>query len=103
MSLSAHGHYIPKSIYDPTLIGPEDPGYSPSLANSINTNRVAGAFYLSLMATYNVLDSGKRHLQVYFGVDNATDKNPPLMPGRANNTFFDPVGRYYKMGARFQY
>ncbi|WP_404710880.1 TonB-dependent receptor plug domain-containing protein [Sphingomonas sp. MMS24-J13] len=103
MSLTAHGHYVPKSVYDPTLVGPGDPGYSPSLANSIDPNRVAGAFYLSLMATYNVLDRGKQHLQLYFGVDNVADKNPPLMPGRANNTFFDPVGRYYKMGARFQY
>lgn len=102
-SLTAHGHYIPRSVYDPTLIGPEDAGYSPTLSNSIDPNRVGGAFYLSLAVSYNIIDDGRHRVQLYGGVDNVTDKDPPLMPGRANNTFFDPVGRYYKAGLRFQY
>lgn len=102
-SFTAHGHYVPKSVYDPTLIGPEDAGYSPTLSNSIDPNRVNGAFYLSLAVSYNVIDNGKHRVQLYGGVDNVTDKDPPLMPGRSNNTFFDPVGRYYKAGLRFQY
>jgi len=102
-SFTAHGHYVPKSTYDPTLIGPDDPAYDPSLGNSINRNKVSGAFYLSLMASYNLIDNDKHRMQLYVGVDNVTDKDPPLMPGRANNTFFDPVGRYYKFGVRVMY
>ena len=104
LSVNVRAHYIPKSVYDPTLIGPEDPGYSPFLSNSISSNRVASAIYWNLGASYNFINSDRHRLQLFGGIDNLFDKNPPAnQPGRGNNVFFDPVGRYFKVGVRLSY
>lgn len=103
LSLTLHGHYIPKSKYDPTLIGPEDPGFSPTLANSINTNRVGAALYLDAHAQYDVVRTGRRVIQIFGGVENLTNMAPPpQQPGRGSSVFFDPVGRYYRVGVRLK-
>ncbi len=102
LSLTAHGHYIPKSVYDPTFVGPEDPGYSPFLANSINTNRVSARLYVDLHAQYDVVHDGAKVVQVFGAVENVSDTPPPMMPGRGNNTFYDPIGRYYRVGVRLK-
>lgn len=100
LSITAHGHYIDGGYYDTTLVGPQDPGYSPFLSNSINTNRIGSAFYLDLLTSYDLIRTDSTDMQFYAGVTNLTDKNPPLSPGRSNNVFFDPVGRSYKFGIR---
>ncbi|MDB5718742.1 MAG: TonB-dependent receptor-like protein, partial [Sphingomonas bacterium] len=53
-SISYHSHFIPKSVYDPTLVGPEDAGYNPALPNSININRVDARYYAALSAQFNI-------------------------------------------------
>jgi outer membrane receptor protein involved in Fe transport len=104
LSVTLRGHYIPKSTYDATLIGPEDPGYSPFLTNSISSNRVGSATYLNLGVQYNLINHDGQRMQVFGAIENLTDKNPPAnQPGRGNNVFFDPVGRYYKIGLRLSY
>lgn len=100
LSVTAHGRYIDSGIYDVTLVGPEDPGYSISAKNSINTNRIRGAFYLDLNLSYDVIRDGRHHVQMFVGVNNVTDKDPPLIPGRGNPVYFDVIGRYYKFGIR---
>ncbi len=102
-SVTARGHYIPRSVYDPTFVGPEDPGYNPTLANSINTNRVSGRLYMYLSGQYDILKDKQKLVQVYGAVNNLLNVDPPLMPGRANNTFFDPIGRYFKLGVRAKF
>jgi len=102
-SVTARGHYIPRSVYDPTFVGPEDPGYDPTLANSINTNRVSGRLYMYLSGQYDIFKDKQKLVQVYGAINNLMNTNPPLMPGRANNTFFDPVGRYIKLGVRAKF
>ena len=47
-TLALHGKYIPSGIFDAQFVGPEQPGYSPTLASSVSSNTVAGAFYLDL-------------------------------------------------------
>lgn len=99
LTLSAHGKYIPSGKFDVTMVGPEDAGYAATLPNSVNTNRVKGAFYLDLSAAVRVNDQFE-----FFGVvNNVFDKDPPFAAsaqGGTNQVFFDPIGRYFKVGAR---
>ncbi|WP_249276377.1 TonB-dependent receptor domain-containing protein [Sphingomonas baiyangensis] len=100
-SLNAHGKYIPQGVFDTTLLGPEDDGYSPNLPNSINTNRVDSRFYLDLGATFEV-DEG---FEMFGVVNNVLDRDPPLAAsaqGGTNQVYFDPIGRYFKVGARIR-
>jgi len=94
-----HGHYIPKGIFDVTMVGPEDPGYSPSASNSVSSNRVNGRFYLDVNASYR-FDNG---VELFGVVNNVLDKDPPLVAtaqGGTNQVYFDPIGRYFKVGVR---
>jgi len=102
LTLTAHGRYIPGGIFDTTLRGPEDAGYVPTLGSSVNSNRVDSRFYLDLGATIRVNDDFE-----FFGVvNNVLDKDPPLAAsaqGGTNQVYFDPIGRYFKAGARFRF
>lgn len=98
-TLTAHGKYIPGGIFDTTLVGPEDDGYAPTAPNSVNSNRVAGRFYLDLGASYKINDE----FELFGVVNNVLDKDPPLAAsaqGGTNQVYFDPIGRYFKLGAR---
>lgn len=104
--VSAEGRYIPKGKYDATLIGPEDAGYSPSLANSISTNRVDDRFYLNLVANWTYELGAERELTLFAGINNVTDVDPPIAPSNGigtNAIFFDTVGRSYRAGVRVKY
>ncbi|MCW6531938.1 TonB-dependent receptor [Sphingomonas sp. MMSM20] len=99
LALNLHGKYIPQGIFDTTLVGPQDAGYSPALANSINNNRVNGRFYLDLGATIKIND----RFEMFGVINNLLDKDPPLAAsaqGATNQVYFDPIGRYFKFGAR---
>ena len=90
--------------YSVTLVGPDDPTYSPSLANSVNRNIWPGIAYFAMNTSYNLIDSGGKRLQLYLNVDNLMDKNPPVV---AISIFggnpYDLVGRRFKAGLRFNY
>lgn len=100
--VSLNEKYITRSRYDPTLVGPLDPGYSPYLTNSVNNNRVAGALYLGTTVSYDLINKPHGKLEIFGGIDNLTDRPPPQLPGRGNPAYFDPIGRYYKIGLRAQ-
>ncbi|HWU03861.1 MAG TPA: TonB-dependent receptor, partial [Novosphingobium sp.] len=94
-----HGRYIPPGKFDVLLVGPEDPGYSPSLSNSVNTNRVAGRFYLDMGLNVKVNDQ----FEVFGVVNNLFDTDPSMAAsaqGGTNQVYFDPIGRNFKFGAR---
>jgi outer membrane receptor protein involved in Fe transport len=98
-TVGAHAHFIPSGIYDVTLVGPGQPGYSPALKNSINDNTVASSFLLDLSLALHVND----HVEVFGVVNNVFDRDPPLdasAQGGTNQVYFDPVGRYFKLGVR---
>ena len=101
LSLGAHGRYISPGIFDVTLVGPEDPGYNITSPSSINTNRVAGRFYLDLNASYRAND----HLEFFGVINNVFNRDPPLAAsaqGATNQVYFDPIGIYFKGGVRLR-
>jgi iron complex outermembrane recepter protein len=106
------GRYIGPGALNKTFIGPDDPRYSPQLANSINNNRVPSRFYLTLGMTFRAEMEGRK--MEFFGiVDNLLDKDPPIAPGSTasvvqssyptNPAFFDTLGRRYRVGVRVKY
>jgi hypothetical protein len=99
---------------DVTKIGPEDPGYDPTLPKSISTNRVRSATYVSLGLTYAMPAFGNDDGVEIFGViDNLFDQDPRIAPGggRAalgsayptNPAHFDTLGMRWKVGTRVNF
>lgn len=101
---TAQGRFISAGKYDATLLGPEDAGYVNTAANAWSTNRVASRFYLDLNLRYTIVSNGARRAQLFFGVQNVFDRDPPLAPSNAiatNPIFFDTFGRRFTGGIRF--
>ncbi len=79
--------------------------------NTINNNRVAGAFYLDANFTYQLLPESDNQMEVFISLRNLTDKAPPIRasgPGGVVFTsaptdlgLFDGVGRTLRLGFRF--
>jgi iron complex outermembrane receptor protein len=66
---------------------------------------VKSALYLDLLTQYEFSGSGSSGFTVYGGVDNATNVDPPRVPGAngtGNNVLFDPIGRMWKIGVRYK-
>ncbi len=98
--------YISPGTRDNTLIGPEQAGYSNTLANSTNTNHIGAYWYFNINAQYDILKSGSRSLQVFGVINNLFDRDPPPAPssfGPTNNVLYDVLGRTYRVGLRFSY
>ncbi|HWW64548.1 MAG TPA: TonB-dependent receptor [Sphingomonadaceae bacterium] len=90
-------------------VAPGDPGYDPSLPNSINNNHVKSAIYFNLSASYRIPYGGDDgHTFELFGlINNIFDKKPPVAPGGngfpTNPVFFDTIGASFKVGVRVRY
>ena len=89
--------------FSPTLIGPDDPAYSPTLSNSINRNIWPEALYWNLNLQYDIVAKAGKRLQVFGVVDNLFDKDPPIVAISINGSPYDLVGRSFKAGVRFTY
>jgi outer membrane receptor protein involved in Fe transport len=66
---------------------------------------VPSATYLDFVGQYEFGLSGDSNMTVFVGVNNLTDHENPRIPGAngsGNNVLFDPVGRTYKIGFRYQ-
>jgi iron complex outermembrane receptor protein len=99
LSLTLHNKYIPSGLYNNSLIGPNQAGYSISLANSANINEVDSAFYTDLSGSFAITDD----IAAYAAVNNVFDKEPPTAPsvaGNGNFILFDPIGRSFRLGVR---
>lgn len=71
-------------------------------ANGINRNRVASSAYTNFTVQYALNPDSAWDAQVFFRVNNALDEEPPFAEtGTAAGTLFDPVGRNYRLGIRF--
>jgi outer membrane receptor protein involved in Fe transport len=104
-----------KGIYRIDRIGPEDDGYDPLLADSINTNRVEGASYFDLAMSYEVPfgdENSDRSIEVFGAITNLFDKDPPIAPGGGggagsnyptNPVYFDTFGSRFRAGVRVRY
>lgn len=71
----------------------------------IDDNSVESRTYLDLNASYDV----NERLQLYTAIDNVFNKEPPLTPNAitapsyASSAFYDRIGRFYAVGARFRF
>lgn len=102
LTAGVHERFISGGIFDVLLLGPEDAGYAITKTNTVNTNRVDGAFYTDLNLGYEVNDN----VEVFGVINNLFDKTPPRAAsaqGATNQVFFDPIGRYFKAGARVRF
>lgn len=105
---------VSEGIYHINRIGPEDPGYDPTLENSINTNRVKGASYFNIAMSYQIPigTSGGRHVEVFAAMENIFDRKPSVAPGGGsgagsnyptNPAYFDTFGSRFRTGLRVAY
>ncbi|RYZ65735.1 MAG: TonB-dependent receptor, partial [Proteobacteria bacterium] len=102
-STTVEARYLQDGIFDATLIGPEQAGYSVALPNSVNTNHVAGIVYVNLGARYKMNFSDRYDVELFGGVQNLFDRDPPVAPsnqGSSNLILFDPIGRAFRVGVR---
>lgn len=101
------GRYIGPGAYRRDRIGPEDPGYAPTLPNSINDNRVPDRFYLNLSTSYAFDIGAERELELFASISNLLDSDPPPAPGgnggATNPVYFDVVGAAFRAGLRLRY
>ena len=106
LSLSLEGRFIDDGLFDATLIGAEQAGYDVNLPNSVNTNHVASAVYVNLGVRYRLPKAGGRDAELFAGVQNLLDRDPPVAPsnqGSTNMILFDPLGRAYRLGVRVNF
>jgi outer membrane receptor protein involved in Fe transport len=102
-SFSTHVRWINKGFYNAAFIGAEQPGYAIGLSNSSNTNAVPSRTYVDVLGTVKVPLNDANRMDVYFGIDNLFNIDPPAFPGAngsGNNVLFNPVGRMFKAGIR---
>lgn len=96
------GRYVGKGRYNVTYIGPDEDGYSPDLANSINDNSVEARFYTGLALTYRL--GSDDQFEIFGTVNNLFNIAPPIAPGGngypTNPVYFDTAGRSYRVGVR---
>lgn len=105
-SFTTHARWINKGFFYPTFIEPGEPGFSFSDPNSVNTNSVPSRIFVDMLATVRLDSAVTKGLEVYLGVDNVLNQDPPRFPGAngsGNNVLFNPVGRMFKVGARMKF
>lgn len=102
-SFNTHVRWINSGFFFPSFIAPGDEGYSLSNPNSVNTNSIPSRTYVDMLATVRLPVGFADELEIYGGVDNVFNQDPPNFPGAngaGNNVLFNPVGRFFKGGIR---
>ena len=95
-------------MYDSTLVGPDQAGYSPTLPNSINDNVFPKVMYLTLNGAYDLKDVRfTKSMQIYGVIDNVLGQEPPVaytfVGAGSGNGGYDVVGRTYRIGVRAKF
>jgi outer membrane receptor protein involved in Fe transport len=105
VTATIENRYIPRGIYDTTLIGPEDAGYATTLPNSVSRNRVDARFYTNLGLNFRIGQGERTQFEVYGFVSNLFNQDPPLVPGTTatNPALFDTIGRAFQVGVRVKH
>ncbi|MEO6041705.1 MAG: TonB-dependent receptor [Croceibacterium sp.] len=105
-TLTFHGRYIPKGLFNVAFIGPDNPKYAITLANTVTDNTVPSRFYLDFAFTQKFAVGSGREAELFGAVNNLFDTDPPALPSGnlgTNQVLFDPVGRAFKIGARVRF
>jgi iron complex outermembrane receptor protein len=80
-------------------------------ALTVNDNKVPAYVYLTLTSSYEFELANGRSVQLFGVVNNLTDTDPPFLPSGAaggaresstNPVFYNVIGRYFRIGARFK-
>ncbi len=103
LSATAQLRWVGETKQDVELIGPDDPGYSPALSNSININVRKPVSYVNLSGQYDLIEREGGTVQIFAVANNLFDRDPPPFAGNnpTNASLYDLVGRSYKLGVRF--
>lgn len=105
-SLTAVGRGVSDGRYD--LGGIECSTTCPVSTNTFPTyesNRIPGAMYVDLNATFKFQGFGGKNGEFFVNVTNLLDRDPILLPETglaANSTYSDLLGRSYRVGFRFK-
>jgi len=103
-TIGVQGRYIDSGVIDTLYTGPGEPGYSPTLLNSITDNSVPSRFYVNLFGTAKIPGFGDdQAFEMFFRVSNLFNQDPPIIPETqfpTNPVYFDTIGRYFTIGAR---
>ncbi len=105
-SVTLQARFINSGVLDATRFDPSDSGYSPTLANSTNDNRVASATYLNLFGNFDLPSTAGASVQLFAAINNLFDKEPPFAPELqypTNPTYFDQIGLTYRAGVRVRF
>jgi outer membrane receptor protein involved in Fe transport len=107
--------YVSAGQMDYQGAAPGDANYGKNVSTGVpyvtmSTNSVPSYQVFGLNASYSFEDLGfAKTLQVWGGIDNLLDKDPPIATGTGfggaanggtNPVFFDTMGRYFKVGVR---
>ncbi len=87
-------------------LDPSDAGYDPTLAGTVDDNTVGNYFNFNLNGSYNFAVSGLEQSQVFLSVSNLFDRTPPFSNGGiggVNGTFYDTLGRTFRVGYRMKF
>lgn len=77
--------------------------------NAINIVDIGSVNYVNMAFKYAVVNTERRHFELFFNVDNLFDRDPPLAPSNAfvsfqtNAQLYDVIGRRFSTGVRFRY
>lgn len=91
--------YVGAGKYDATLREPED----------INDNSIGAQWYLNASARYFIGESEDEGVEVFAGVNNLFNNDPPIAPISfiltvgTNTALYDVMGRYYYAGIRTRF
>ena len=91
--------------YSPDYVGPDEAGYNPAATNSINIGRFPSMAYVNLNASYD-FKMGDHSVQVFGIVNNAFNRDPPILATAALNSGgnpYDMVGINFRAGARLNW
>ncbi len=81
-------------------IGPEDPFYDPTKSGTTNIGIWPSPQRMNFAVAYDIIQGEDgENLNIYLNVDNALDGEVPAIWWNAG--IYDPVGRYFKLGLRY--
>jgi outer membrane receptor protein involved in Fe transport len=103
-TVSLQTRFVGAAIIDPTLIGPDNPHYSPLLQNSVNVDKIGNVWCFNLSGAYDTRRTDRTRLQAFMVFNNLFNLNPPWAAGGGNvGEFYDSLGRTYQAGIRFKF
>jgi outer membrane receptor protein involved in Fe transport len=96
------GRWVKEGDIYSDRFGPNDSNYDPNRINSISDNALPNYVVWALNGSYDFAIANTE-LQVFGSIQNLLDKDPPLSgtgTGGTSPTFYDTIGRNFRIGVR---